>query len=245
MSLSVPQFLQALAESGLMSVADIESLKERTSDSGQSADDLAQQLVETQRLTQFQSQTLLTGNGPPLVLGNYVLLDRIGAGGMGQVFKARHRRMEREVALKILPSTATESPELVQRFHREVKAVAKLSHPHIVTAHDADEAKGVHFLVMEHVSGHDLGRLVKKHGVLPPHVAADCVLQAARGLEYAHQKGIVHRDIKPSNLLLDEEGVVKVLDLGLARMEAGHLEEPSELTGTGIIMGTLDYMSPE
>ncbi len=132
-----------------------------------------------------------------------------------------------------------------QRFHREVKAVAKLSHPHIVTAHDADEAKGVHFLVMEHVSGHDLGRLVKKHGVLPPHVAADCVLQAARGLEYAHQKGIVHRDIKPSNLLLDEEGVVKVLDLGLARIDAGNLEEQSELTGTGIIMGTLDYMSPE
>ncbi len=168
MSLSVSQFLQALADSELMSEADINSLNERTSETSGTADDLAQELVAAARLTAFQSEALLTGNSPPLVLGNYVLLDRIGAGGMGQVFKARHRRMEREVALKILPSAATDSPELVQRFHREVKAVAKLSHPHIVTAHDADEAKGVHYLVMEHVSGLDLGRLVKKHGVLPP-----------------------------------------------------------------------------
>ena len=241
----IDQFIAALTDSGLLSGAEISAVSDRASDAFESAAALADHLVQTGKLTSFQAEMLLTGGGPPLVLGNYELVNRIGAGGMGQVFKARHRRMERFVALKVLPAAATGSPELIQRFHREVKAVARLSHPHIVTAHDADEAKGVHFLVMEYTAGTDLSRLVRHNGPLPPAVAVDCIRQAARGLEYAHSKGVIHRDVKPSNLLLDSEGVVKVLDLGLARIDAADHDLHTELTGTGSMMGTIDYMSPE
>src|SRR5262249_42908893 len=143
-------------------------------------------------------------------------LDEIGAGGMGRVYRARHRTMKRVVAVKLL------APDLVRgsalpRFQREVEAMARLEHPNIVIAHDAAEAGGRHFLVMQHIDGEDLPRLVTRRGPLTPGQALGCLLQAARGLEYAHGRGIVYRDIKPSNLMVDRSGTVKILDLGLAR----------------------------
>lgn len=170
---------------------------------------------------------------PPKQLGEYTILERLGAGSMGAVFKAVHRRMERTVVLKLLPRS---SPEAAARFQEEVKAAGKLVHPNIVTAYDAGEQDGVPFLVMEGTEGIDLDRHIKEHGPLPVEKAVNYVLQAAKGLDFAHVKGIVHRDVKPANLLLTSDGTVKILDLGLAQLRASHQAEA---------VGTPDFMSPE
>ena len=176
------------------------------------------------------------------VLGDYVLLGKIGAGGMGKVFKARHRRMDRIVALKVLPPNMMKHPEAIQRFRQEVKAAAQLFHPNIVTAFDAGEQSGVHFLVMEFVDGQALSAIVKEHGPFNLEKAMEYIQQASVGLQYAHDRGMVHRDIKPSNLMLDVDGEVKLLDMGTARL--GNQPE-EDLTKSGVIMGTVNYMSPE
>jgi serine/threonine protein kinase len=161
--------------------------------------------------------------------------------------------MDRVVALKVLSSKVVDSsPDAVKRFQQEVRAAAQLNHTNIVTAHDADQQGNVHYLVMEYVEGEDLDEALKRDGPLPIDRAIDCIVQAAKGLEYAHQKGIIHRDIKPANLLLDKEGTVKILDMGLARMDKTVGDSQSEgnqpsggLTQSGQIMGTCDYMAPE
>jgi len=183
-----------------------------------------------------------------LTIGNYVILARLGAGGMGTVYKAEHRRMKRVVAIKVLSKQVATSETFLQRFQREVEAVARLSHPNIVMAFDADESEAGHFLVMEYVDGQDLETTVRERGPLTVAGAVDCVIQAARALSYAHAQGIIHRDIKPANLLRDVRGVVKVADLGLARMNDSlgqATPETSGLTQAGTIMGTVDFMPPE
>ena len=248
---SVDRFIKSLTDCGLMSREEIEAFLDGLPSAGRPTDakQLAEALYRQKILTKFQVQAVYQGKTRGLVVGNYIVLDRLGKGGMGQVYKARHRVMERVVALKVLPSQSTKSDESVKRFHREVRAAARLSHANIVTAFDADEAKGVHFLVMEYAEGQDLAALVKERGALSVRQAVDCVLQAARGLEYAHKQGVVHRDIKPHNLLMDRQGTVKVLDMGLARIEQemGDADTASDdgLTQSGQVMGTLDFMSPE
>lgn len=180
-------------------------------------------------------------SGPLGILGEYLLLERIGSGGMGEVFRAEHRTMNRQVALKILSRTIADRPDLLERFFQEIRAVAKLMHPNIVTAFDAGSAGGVHYLVMELVIGELLSRRVARQGPLNTELAVDVLAQAARGLDYAHSQGVIHRDIKPSNLMLSNSGTLKILDFGLAQ-----LERPSHLSDKQrVFMGTVEYMSPE
>ncbi|NLF68658.1 MAG: SUMF1/EgtB/PvdO family nonheme iron enzyme [Candidatus Anammoximicrobium sp.] len=246
MTIPLDQFVRQLDDSALLSADTVAALIESlpAEKKPQDGEQLAKELVRQKKLTAYQAQQMYAGKGRSLVLGEYVILDKLGQGGMGLVLKAEHRRMERLVALKVLSPKVTKTPEALRRFQREVKAAARLTHPNIVIAHDAGEAGGTHFLVTEYVDGGDLSSRVKKDGPLALDQALDCILQAARGLQYAHEHGVIHRDIKPANLLLDQRGTVKILDMGLARLDSAGAQQ-DQLTGTGQIMGTVDYMAPE
>ena len=220
MPLTIEQFTHRLTTSGVMSEEELREWfgKLPAAKRPRDGEQLARELVTRKRLTAYQALEIYLNKGQSLVLGNYVGLDKLGEGGMGIVLKAEHRRMKRIVALKVISPAAINARGALQRFEREVQAVAKLEHPNIVTAHDADLAGDTHFLVMQFVDGDDLAEMVKQSGPLTVDRAVDCVLQAARGLEFALQHGGIHRDVKPRNLLLSKEGVLKILDLGLARV---------------------------
>ena len=249
--ISVEELLSRIETSRLFSADGMQLLRTQLQEAEPFADgrQAGEWLVAQKKLTDGQVRILLKGPTCPLVLGSYVILDEIGAGGMGQVFKALHSEMQREVALKTLKNSLPVSSDSAQRFRREVQAAAQLVHPNVVVAHDAGEVDGVRFLVMEYVEGQNLSTLVRQSGSLPLARAVDLIRQAAEGLKYAHERGVIHRDVKPGNLLLSDEGVVKVLDLGLARFIVPNENTPNahgeQLTSAGMVMGTADYMAPE
>jgi serine/threonine-protein kinase len=232
---------------------------------------LAAELLRREWLTPYQVNQLFLGRGQDLLVGPYLVLERLGEGGTGQVFKARHQKMNRIVALKVIRKDLMDDSEVVGRFYREIRVIGQLSHPNIVGAYDAGPIGPTHVLVMEYVVGIDLDRLVKQSGPLPVAEARDYVRQAAVGLQYAHERGLVHRDIKPSNLLVasgkglvareeksesarslatshQPQATVKILDLGLARLQKTSAQ--GDITGVltplgAAMIGTPNYLAPE
>lgn len=253
---------ECLGRSCLLTPAQLDELTVRLQPRYADPRALAKELLGRGWLTSYQLNQVFRGKGQELVLGPYVLLERLGEGGCGQVFKARHQHMNRVVALKLIRQELLSDREIVGRFHREIQLISTLTHPHVVHAYDAGPIGPNYFLVMEYVEGLDLARLVKQEGPLPAERACDYIRQAALGLQHIHEKGLVHRDVKPSNLFLvhrDESissdsgvqaapfGVIKILDLGLARLHRGTSGDANgDLTDNAtVVMGTLDYMAPE
>lgn len=201
-------------------------------------------LVRDGLLTFFQAEQLLQGKWKRFNIGKYKVLERLGAGGMGQVFLCEHKLMRRRVAVKVLPTAKASDEASLSRFYREARAVAAVDHPNIVRAYDIDQDDNLHFLVMEYVDGTNLQDLIKKFGPLDVVRACHYVYGAAVGLQHAHEMGLVHRDIKPGNILLDRSGVIKILDLGLARF-FHDTDDVLTKKFDESILGTADYLSPE
>jgi serine/threonine protein kinase len=182
---------------------------------------LARLFIADGILSRFQAEQLLEGRWRGFELGKYRILERLGSGGMSSVFLGEHLLMHRRVAIKVLPLVLAEDPWFVQQFYREAQAIAALDHPNIVRAHDVDRQGELHFLVLEYVDGASLQEIVAKHGPMDIHRAASYSHQAAQGLAHIHSSGLVHRDMKPGNLLLNRQGVIKILDMGLACFSQG------------------------
>jgi len=206
------------------------------------AKELAKHLIRDKLLTAFQLKLLLAGRYKGFRLGQYLLLDQIGQGGMGAVYRAEHEVSGQRAAIKVLPPGG--SAITVERFLREARSAALLDHPNIVKLFEAGQEGNVHFLAMEFAEGKTLDYVVNDNGPLPAGYAVNYIAQAAVGLQHAFEKGLIHRDIKPGNLILTPEGTVKLLDMGLART-TDHLDQLTDRLDSGAVVGTADYISPE
>jgi response regulator RpfG family c-di-GMP phosphodiesterase len=241
--------LEKLLASGLIFLEDWEQLPAAVRDGLDllcEKTELLPRLVELKLLTPFQAEQVTAGKTDALLLANYRLLEPLGQGGMGAVYRAIHTRLRRPVAVKLLPFSADQDGRLLRRFYSEMQAVGQLQHPNIVATLDAGEVPCperpgyvIHYYVMEYVPGENLEDAVLRHGPLPPHKACDVIHQVACALAETHKHSLVHRDIKPSNILVTPEGQAKLLDFGVARYLRTRLTDP------GIVVGTLGYMAPE
>lgn len=201
-------------------------------------------LVKNDMVTAWHLEKLYQGKYKGFFLGKYKLLGHIGTGGMSSVYLAEHTKLNHKRAIKVLPKKRVSDSSYLARFELEAKAIASLNHPNIVTAYDIDNVDDVHYMVMEYVDGLDLQALVKRDGALDPSLAADLIAQAARGLQHAHDNGVIHRDVKPANLLLDEKDCVRLLDMGLALMDEDD-EASLTMANNENVLGTADYLAPE
>jgi serine/threonine protein kinase len=244
---------ERLRECGLLTSGQLDELSQLPEASNPDPRALGLVLLQRGWLTRFQINTIANARGKELIVGPYLILERIGEGGMGQVFKARHLHMKRIVALKVIRKDRLGDPDALKRFFKEVEAAGQLAHPNIVMAHDAGLSGNTCYLAMEFVDGPDLHRLVSEEGPLPVARACDYIRQAALGLQHAHERGLVHRDIKPHNLLVVRGAgaggragadVVKILDMGLVRLNQT-TRRPDELTQTTVPIGSPKYLSPE
>jgi eukaryotic-like serine/threonine-protein kinase len=245
---NAPELLELMRKSGVIDGKRLDAYLEQLSATGSMVNDPAQLaglMIRDGIVTHFQAEQFLQGKWRRFTIGKYKVLEKLGSGGMGTVYLCEHKLMRRRVAVKILPTAKAEDAAALERFYREARAVAALDHPNIVRAYDIDQDEKLHFLVMEHVDGSNLQEILKKTGPLDPIRAAHYIRQAALGLQHAHEAaGLVHRDIKPGNILVDRNGIVKVLDMGLARFF--HEEEDSITRKYDeSVLGTADYLAPE
>lgn len=254
---SVADLIKTLGDLQLLQPAQLKELTRTVPANSPERRAVAKMLLQRGWLTAYQIHQLGQGRGEELALGRYVLLEQLGEGSMGRVFKARHRDLNRLVAVKILREERWAKPAAVRRFYREIQAAAQLCHPNIVLVYDADQVKKKIFFAMEYIDGIDLHQLVKQSGPLPVALACEYIRQAAWGLQHAFEHGLVHRDIKPANLRVtlappspagsQTEQVVKILDLGSAywTWSAENDLSDTDVTEEEMILGTVDYIAPE
>jgi serine/threonine protein kinase len=252
LKLTAASFLAGVKQSGLVDANRFDPLLDSLQQSGVNLNDsraIAQALVDRKVLTEWQCEKLLQGRHKGFVLGRYRLLSLLGTGEMSAVYLAEHVMMERRCAIKVLPANKVQDTSYLGRFHREARAVASLNHPNIVKAFDVDKqiegGAEIHFLVMEYVAGKNLGKVTQEQFPIAYEALADYIRQGADGLHHAHEAGLVHRDIKPENLLIDSNGVVKLLDLGLARFFNASDEESLTIKHDEKVLGTADFLAPE
>jgi serine/threonine protein kinase len=243
------EFLDLAKKSGVVDLESVSAHLQQLRAAGTlpaDAKGFADSLVARGLLTHFQSEQLLKGRWRGFTLGRYQILERIGSGGMGVVYLAEHKHLQRRVAIKVLPAHLAKDSWFVQQFYREAQAIAALDHPNIVHAHDIAQEGDLHFLVMEYVDGSSLQEIVLKHGPMAIERVPHYLRQAALGLQCAHEAGLVHRDIKPGNLLLDRRGSIKILDMGLAHFFA---RRPADVFTSNDrakrMVGTDDFLAPE
>ncbi len=248
---SATDFLDLVRKSGLVADEKLSSALRAVQSSQAGVEHLAADLVRAGVLTRFQAKQVAQGRYKKFTLaGKYRLLELLGVGGMGAVYLCEHTFMHRLVAVKVLPMDKIAADKTAKdRFYREARAAAALDDPNVVHAYDIDQADGLHFLVMEFVDGLSLQEVVARYAeekrFFDPVRAAHYIAQAASGLGHAAEMGLVHRDIKPGNLLLDRDGTVKILDMGLARFFDHRHDDLTQRFDEGCILGTADYLAPE
>jgi len=246
--------LRAFRESGLFSPDEVAALARDLAPHGDDVQTMLKVLIQKDRVPVYQLRKIVHAKTAELFYGPYVILDKLGEGGMGKVYKAKDTRHDRIVALKVVRSNLLANPVVRGRYDREVQAVLALNHPNVASAYEAGESDGRFYLALEFVDGIDLARLVRTFGLLPVPEACEYLRQAALGLQHAHDRGFVHRDIKPSNIVVSgerhhsratEAARVKILDMGLIRTVGLDDGNGADLTRDGTVVGTPDYMAPE
>ncbi|MCA8991991.1 MAG: protein kinase [Planctomycetaceae bacterium] len=251
MSSPFESFVAILKRSGLLSAEKLQGSIDEYCEGQQQPDpkEFVQSLIASGELTDWQADKLLKGRHKGFFLGKYKLQRIIGKGGMSSVYLAEHVLMKRQCAIKVLPWKFVKNSSFLDRFYREAQLVAQLDHPNIVRAYDVDSEKegnlDIHFLVMEYVAGRNLYEIVSVDGPMNPAKAVDLLKQGTAGLAYAHNAGLVHRDIKPGNFIVDEQGHLRLMDLGLARITEDDDTTSLTVANDEKVLGTADYLAPE
>ena len=246
--MTVDDLLKLIRKSGMIDEPRLDAYLERLRLAGPLTGDvrkLAGAMVKDGLLTYFQAEQFMLGKWRGFTIGKYKLLERIGFGGMGQVFLCEHMYMRRRVAIKVLPPAKAEEPAALGRFYREARAAAALDHANIVRTHDIDQDGNLHFLVMEYVDGSSLLEIIRKTGPMAIDRACHYVWQSVQALDHAFRVGVIHRDIKPGNILVDRTGVAKILDMGLARFYHTDDDMLTKKYDERSVLGTADYVAPE